>query len=87
MPHIRFYRRISLIPGWLYLNLSKSGVSISLGPRGWTITVGKQGIRFSVGAPGTGVSVNQQVSYADIDEALSGRQRAARKIKRRQSGD
>ncbi|MCP5162895.1 MAG: DUF4236 domain-containing protein [Hahellaceae bacterium] len=71
MAHIRFFRRISLIPGWLYLNLSKTGISISLGPRGWTITLGKRGIRFSVGAPGTGVSINEQVSYDDIGRKLT----------------
>ncbi len=66
MPQVRFFRRISLIPGWLYLNLSKSGLSISVGPRGWTITFGKRGIRFSVGLPGSGLSVSEDLRYDQL---------------------
>ncbi|RME83752.1 MAG: DUF4236 domain-containing protein [Zetaproteobacteria bacterium] len=59
MAYLRFYRRIPIIPGILYLNLSKSGVSITLGRRGLTITLGKRGLRTTVGVPGTGVSVSE----------------------------
>jgi hypothetical protein len=51
----RFYRRKKLLPG-VYINCSKSGPSISLGPRGARFTVGPRGTRETVGIPGTGVS-------------------------------
>lgn len=63
MPHVRFYRRTPVIPGLLYLNLSKGGVSISIGKRGWTVTFGKLGVRFTAGLLGTGLSVTEHVSY------------------------
>ena len=52
----RFSRRIPLGP-FAALNLSKSGVSLSVGPRGARVTVGPRGARWSAGVPGTGVSV------------------------------
>lgn len=52
----RFQRRIKIAPG-LTINLSKSGVSASVGPRGLKYTVGTSGReRVTVGVPGTGVS-------------------------------
>lgn len=61
MTYVRFQRRIALIPGLLYLNLGKKGVSISIGKRGFRVTWGKQGLRFTAGLPGTGLSVSKQV--------------------------
>ena len=51
----RFQRRISLIPG-LRLNLSKSGVSMSVGGRGLTTNLSSSGLRTTIGIPGTGLS-------------------------------
>lgn len=51
----RFQRRISIVPG-LRLNLSKSGVSMSLGGRGLTTNLSTSGLRTTVGIPGTGLS-------------------------------
>lgn len=51
---IRFWRRIRLAP-WLWLNLSKSGVSITFGRNGLTFTVGKSGLRYTLGLPGSGL--------------------------------
>ncbi len=42
------------MPG-VYVNLSKSGASLSLGPRGATGTIGPQGLRGTLGMPGTGL--------------------------------
>ena len=51
----RFFRRLRLAPG-VYVNLSKSGPSVSFGPRGAKITVGGvRGPRATVGLPGTGI--------------------------------
>jgi len=52
---LRIRRTIKVFPG-LTLNLSKSGVSASVGVRGARVTVGKTGIRKTVGIPGTGLS-------------------------------
>ncbi len=67
MPYLRFYRRIPIIPGLLYLNLSKGGVSISIGKRGWTVTFGKHGVRFTAGLPGTDLFVTEHVNYEKIN--------------------
>lgn len=57
----RFSRRIRLIPG-VRLNLSKSGVSTSIGGRGAWLTFGKRGTRATVGLPGTGLSYSTTVA-------------------------
>ncbi len=67
MPYLRFYRRIPIIPRLLYLNLSKGGVSVSIGKRGWTVTFGRYGVRFTVGLPGTGLFVTEHVNYSKMN--------------------
>lgn len=52
---LRFQKTISLGP-LLRINLSKTGVSLSIGPRGCAVTLGPKGASASVGVPGTGVS-------------------------------
>ncbi len=52
---IRFRRSIKIAPD-VKLNLSKSGVSTTVGPRGIHFTFNKHGIRRSIGIPGTGLS-------------------------------
>lgn len=52
---IRFRRSIKVAPD-VKLNLSKSGVSTTVGPRGIHFTFNKHGIRRSIGIPGTGLS-------------------------------
>ena len=51
----RLRRTVRLLPG-LRLNLSKSGVSASVGTRGAWLTFGRNGTRTTVGIPGTGIS-------------------------------
>ncbi len=52
----RFRKIISVIPG-VKVNLSKSGVSTSLGGHGATVNVGTSGKRtITLGIPGTGMS-------------------------------
>ena len=55
----RFQRRIRLGPGFR-INLSKSGVSGSVGGRGAWFTIGPRGTRSTVGLPGTGLSYTEQ---------------------------
>jgi hypothetical protein len=58
----RFYRRVRIIPG-VRLNLSKSGVSASIGGRGAWFTLGPKGTRSTVGLPGTGLYYTQANSW------------------------
>lgn len=51
----RFQKRIKIVPG-LTLNLSKKGVSTSIGVRGARVTFGHNQTRTTVGVPGTGLS-------------------------------
>ena len=58
----RFQKRIRILPG-VYLNLSKSGVSFSLGGHGATVNVGSDGRRrVTFGVPGTGMSYQLPLS-------------------------
>jgi hypothetical protein len=60
----RFRKTIKILPG-VRVNLSKSGVTTSLGVPGATINVGsKSGPRATVGLPGTGLSYRQQLGPA-----------------------
>jgi hypothetical protein len=56
----RFQKRISILPG-VRINLSKGGVSTSLGPRGADVNIGKDGIATNAGIPGTGLSYRQKL--------------------------
>jgi hypothetical protein len=51
----RFYRRLKVFPG-LTLNVSRRGVSASVGVKGAHITVGHGRVRETVGIPGSGLS-------------------------------
>jgi hypothetical protein len=53
--HIRFRRTLKVFPG-VKLNLSRHGISTSVGPRGAHLTFNKHGVRQSVGLPGSGLS-------------------------------
>ncbi|HEY8253244.1 MAG TPA: DUF4236 domain-containing protein [Rhizomicrobium sp.] len=59
----RFQKRISILPG-VRINLSKSGVSTSLGPRGADVNIGKDGVTANAGLPGTGLSYRQKLGGA-----------------------
>lgn len=54
----RFRRRIRIAPG-IRLNVSKSGVSTSLGGHGFTVNLGRGKTRTTVGLPGTGISYSE----------------------------
>ena len=51
----RFRRTVKILPG-VRLNISRSGISTTLGPNGASINLGKRGTRTTVGLPGTGIS-------------------------------
>ena len=60
---IRFFRRIKLCPG-LRLNVSKSGISASVGVRGAHLTEGPRGGSIYGGLPGTGLSFRDPIETA-----------------------
>ena len=64
----RFHRTIRLLPG-LRLNVSKSGVSTSIGTRGAWLTFGRKGTRATVGLPGTGISYTQTTPAHEHQDA------------------
>ena len=52
---LRFHKALRLLPG-VRVNVSKSGLSLSLGGKGVTCNVTPKGSRMTVGVPGTGLS-------------------------------
>ena len=52
---IRFRRTYKIFPG-VKINVSKAGLSTTVGPRGFHLTFNKHGVRQSIGLPGTGLS-------------------------------
>lgn len=63
MGYFRFRKTFTILPG-VRINLSKTGVSSSLGGHGATLNVGKQGPVVTFGIPGTGLSYRAPVSLA-----------------------
>jgi hypothetical protein len=51
----RFRKRIRILPGFR-INLSKTGISTSLGGKGLTVNVRNDNVKTTVGLPGTGLS-------------------------------
>jgi hypothetical protein len=50
----KYRKRVRVFPGF-YLNLSKSGMSATVGMRGLNVNVGKNGAFLNTGIPGTGI--------------------------------
>lgn len=66
----RFYRRIPLIPGLLWLNLSKCGFSFSVGKRGWRLTRNRHGFLFTLGLTGSGMFWSKFISHGKVTETM-----------------
>ncbi|WP_026914884.1 DUF4236 domain-containing protein [Christiangramia portivictoriae] len=58
---MRYRNRIKLAPG-LNINLSRSGISATVGPRGANINIGKSGSYLNTGIPGTGLYKRNRIS-------------------------
>ncbi|HXS07924.1 MAG TPA: DUF4236 domain-containing protein [Rhizomicrobium sp.] len=56
----RFQKRLSILPG-VRINLSKGGVSTSVGPRGADVNIGRNGVTTNAGIPGTGLSYRSKL--------------------------
>ena len=52
---IRFRRTVKVLPG-VKLNMSKGGVSVTVGTKGFHLNFGKRGVRQTIGLPGSGIS-------------------------------
>jgi hypothetical protein len=58
---LRFRRSIRLGKG-IRFNLSKSGISTSIGKPGATVNIGKRGVKTTVSIPGSGLSYSKNLS-------------------------
>ncbi|WP_090075442.1 DUF4236 domain-containing protein [Cohaesibacter marisflavi] len=72
---LRFRQTFTLFPG-VRINISKAGISTSIGIPGASVNIGRQGIRATVGAPGTGISYSNLIVPARVGSAHSGHIRA-----------
>ena len=57
----RYRKRIKIAPG-VYINLSKSGVSTTIGTKGASVNIGKNGTYLNTGIPGTGLYNRRKLS-------------------------
>ncbi len=64
----RYRKSIKIVPG-VRLNLSKSGVSTSIGRRGATVNIGHGRVKSTVGVPGSGVSYSKSTSTRSSNAA------------------
>src|SRR6188474_458154 len=66
---IRFRRSFKIFPG-VKVNVSKGGISVSIGKRGATLNFSKHGVRQTIGLPGSGLSESSYIlkSKPDDDE-------------------
>lgn len=66
----RFRRSVQLIPG-VRINLSRSGISTSVGVKGAHVTFGGKRITRTVGIPGTGISFSSSTSLRQTSSAAA----------------
>lgn len=65
---IRFRRTFKILPG-IKLNVSKGGLSTTVGRKGLSLNIGKRGLRQTVGMPGTGISMTNALKAPDFSGA------------------
>ena len=65
-----FRKKIKVAPG-IHLNLSKSGISTSIGPRGAKVTFGSKGTYMHTSIPGTGLYNRQKIGTAPQSDKSS----------------
>lgn len=69
---LRFRKTIKIVPG-VKLNISKSGISTSVGKPGATLNFSKRGTRATVGIPGSGISYSQKIGGKSVRQTSSKR--------------
>lgn len=65
----RFQKRIKILPG-LRLNVSKTGISWTVGRRGAGVTARDGKLTGNVGLPGTGLSYRKRLDLPDSDPTI-----------------
>ena len=71
------FRKRLRLSKWLSLNLSKSGVGLSLGPPGAKLSVNPKRARVQLGIPGTGIGYRKDVSLPQQEPPTTPVQRHA----------
>ena len=61
MKGLRFQKRINIIKPFIYLNLSKSGTSLTLNLILFKLNFSKRGVMFSTGLKGSGISYRKTI--------------------------
>ena len=64
---VRFRRTFTLLPG-VKVNVSKGGMSITVGTKGFHLNFSKHGVRQTTGLPGSGISHTSYLFKNDDDE-------------------
>ena len=64
---VRIRKSFNLFPG-VKVNLSKGGMSITVGRKGFHLNFSKRGVRQTVGLPGSGISESSYVFKNKADE-------------------
>jgi hypothetical protein len=64
---VRIRKTFTLFPG-VKVNLSKGGMSISVGRKGFTLNFSKHGVRQTTGLPGSGISHTSYLFKNDVDD-------------------
>lgn len=67
---VRIWRRVRVGRG-ATVNLSRGGVSVTVGSVGRRLTLGKRGLAVSLGLPGTGVSYRWTLSWRALVARIS----------------
>jgi hypothetical protein len=68
---MRFRKSIKVAPG-LKINLSKSGVSTTIGGKGLSTNISGRGVYLNTGVPGTGVSARHKIAGGGSAESGRG---------------
>jgi hypothetical protein len=64
---VRIRKTFTLFPG-VRVNLSKGGMSLSVGRKGFTLNFSKHGVRQTTGLPGSGISHTSYLFKNDDDD-------------------
>ena len=64
---IRFHRQFTLLPG-VKVNVSKTGMSITIGGKGFHLNLSKRGVMQTTNLPGKGLSHRSYIFKSDQDE-------------------
>lgn len=68
---LRFRKTINIAPG-IRLNISKTGISTSVGPKGATVNIGRGRRKLTTGIPGTGISQQHNLGSTQKSSGSSG---------------